>query len=90
MSLSESAQAIANSDKAKIKTEPHLGSPNKAYTGPVEGESAQPHLHACLSAAARLVEAIHASDSHGAHQALADHHEAHRLLLGYKDNADEG
>ncbi|HTQ46967.1 MAG TPA: hypothetical protein VMI75_29635 [Polyangiaceae bacterium] len=41
------------------------------------------HAHACLSAAARLVSAVHAGDAHGVHLALADHHEAHRKLMGY-------
>jgi hypothetical protein len=34
------------------------------------------HAHAMLSAAARLVEAMHAHDAHGVHSALEAHHAA--------------
>ena len=44
---------------------------------PVNHDSAgHEHEHAMLSAAARLVEAVHASDAHGVHSALKAHHEA--------------
>ncbi len=54
-----------------------------------EGDSHAMHVHACLSAAARLVEALHASDAHGASMALAGHHDAYRKMMGYDDKSEE-